>query len=201
MTSKTEISNLAISHLGIGKEIADIDTENSEEANACSRFYEVAKVATLIDHDWAFATKFQTLGLVETQPTDEWKYSYRYPSDCLKIRRIVSGLRTDTLDSLISYKILIDSTGKLIYTDQQNADIEYTVNITDPTFFDSQFIIALSFRLASYIAPRITGGDPFKMKQEMISQYLIELSNAKANDLNEGQKDFRPDSEFIRNRS
>ena len=200
MSSTTEIANMAISHLGIGKEIANLDTEQSEEAAACRRFYEVAKQSTLADHDWAFATKEAVLGLITAAPNSEWNFSYRYPVDCLNMRRIKSGMRTDTSKSRIPYKILIDGSGRVIYTDQEDAEVEYTQDITTAEFFSAEFNLALSFRLASYIAPRLTGGDPFKMKEEMLGQYALELGRAKKKSMNEERADQAPDSEFITTR-
>jgi hypothetical protein len=201
MTSKTEISNLALSHLGISSDIANLDTEKSEEATACRRFYELAKKSTLSDIDWTFATKFETLGLIEENPTSEWRYSYRYPVGCLNFRRILSGLRNDTPESRVPYIILTDDAGKIIYTDEQNAESEYTQDVTDTTLFSEEFVLALSFRLAAYVAPRVTGGDPFKLKKDMLAQYGIEIKNAKKKNMNELQVELPPESEFIRTRS
>ena len=201
MASKTDIANMAISHLGIGKEIANLETEQSQEAGACRRFYDLSREAMLTEHDWTFATRFATLALVEAAPTDEWAYSYRYPSKCLKIRRIISGMRQDTLNSEIPYKIVEDAIGYLVYTDEETAEVEYTYDVTDTSFFKANFAFALSFRLAAYVAPRITAGDPFKMKQEMLGQYQLELGTALAKDLNTGVLDKAPESEFIKARS
>jgi len=200
-SSKTQIANLAISHLGIGKEIANIETEQSQEASACRRFYDVAKESTLSDLDWTFATKFAVLNLIEENPSDEWNYSYKYPVDCINMRRILSGLRNDTQTSRIPFKILKDATGRIIYTDQEDAQIEYTENVSDTSLFSAEFDLALSFRLAAYIAPRLTGGDPFKLKQEMLVQYDLELGRAKKKNMNEETQDIMPESEFIRARS
>jgi hypothetical protein len=201
MSSTTEIANLAISHLGIGKEIANLDTEQTEEASACRRYFESAKKATLSDLDWTFATKFAVLNLIESEPNNEWNFSYRYPSDCINMRRILSGQRQDTQKTRVPYRISADSAGRIIYTDKEDAEIEYTKNVKDPGLFSAEFILALSFRLASYIAPRLTGGDPFKMKQEMLAQYEIELGRAKKKNMNEETADILPESEMITIRS
>ena len=192
---------MAISHLGIGKEIANLDTEQSQEASACRRFYDEAVEIVLSDFDWPFATKQATLNLIASNPTAEWDYSYRYPTDCLRIRRILSGIRQDTASSRVPFKITQDSLGKLIYSDQQNAEVEYTVRITDPSYFTSEFIFALSFRLAYYIAPRLTGGDPFKLQDRMIQQYMYEMGKAKERSLNEERHDVPNDSELITTRN
>jgi hypothetical protein len=200
MPSDTEIANLAISHLGVAKEIADLETEDSEEANTCRRFYTTALEATLRDLPWPFATKFIALALVEEDPTDEWDYSYRYPADCLKVRRILSGIRNDTRQSRAPYKISQDGSGRLILTDQQNAEIEYTVNETDEQKYPADFVLAFSFRLAMYAAARLTAGDPFKLKLEMEKSYRKELVMAGASAFTEEQIDEEPDSEYIRER-
>ena len=89
-SSTTEIANLALGHLGIGKDIANLDTESSQEAKAMRRYYDICRRTVLQEFTWPFATKFVTLGLVEEDPTDaeEWAFSYRYPADCLFLRRL-----------------------------------------------------------------------------------------------------------------
>ncbi len=200
MSSETEISNMAISHLGVGKEIADLDTETSAEAKACRRFYDIARDTVLRDFEWPFATKIASLGLVESDPNTEWDYSYRYPSDCITLRRILSGVRQDTLDSKVPYKIAQDSSGRLIFSDEENASVEYTVKVTDPAKYTPDFTLALSYRLAVYIAPRVTRGDPFKLMEKAMGMYMDIIGDAKANAYNEEQDDVKPESEFIRAR-
>lgn len=198
MASKTEICNLAISHLGIGKEIANIDTERTQEANACKRFFETARDATLKDFHWSFATKIVTLNLIEENPNSEWKFSYRYPIDCVQSRRIVSGYKNENRQQRTPYKISKDNAGKVIYTDKETAELEFTSRVTDPAFYPEDFVMAFSFRLAAYVAPRLTKGDPFKLKNDMLAQYEAEIEMAKSNSLNEEQVYEDPESEFIR---
>ena len=200
MASKTEIANMAISHLGIGKEIANLESEKSEEAKACRRFYETAKENVLGDLDWTFATKFVTLNLIEENPTTEWRYSYKYPVDCVNMRRILSGLRDDTQESRIHYRIVTDDSGKVIFTDAENAELEYTRNLNDTSLFSSEFNLALSFYLASLTGARLTGGDPFKIKQEMMAQYQMELGRAKKKNMNEEVTVAEHESDLIRAR-
>jgi len=200
MASKTEIANMAISHLGIGKTITNLDTDKSQEAQACRVFFETAKNAALKDHDWSFAWKEATLNLIEENPLDEWGYSYRYPTDALTIRRIVSGQQCDTLDSVVPFVIGSDSSGKLIYTDRSEARVQYTFDVDNVDLYTPRFTLALSFQLAYYIAPRITGGDPFKAKADMLTQYKMELGSGTRNNMNEERRGNRSDSEFIRTR-
>jgi hypothetical protein len=204
MASEVEIVNLALSHLGISKEIADLDTEKSDEARAGRRFYDICRDSTLRDFPWPFATKFLALGLIsdelEDSVEDEWDFSYRYPTDCAKIIRIRSGMADDTRQSRVTYKIAQDATGRLIYTNEEDASLEYTRLEDNPERFTSDFVMALSFRIASMMAPRLTAGDPYKLATRAYQMYTIELERAKATAINEGQVSEDVESEFIRGR-
>lgn len=197
MSSETAICNLALSHLGQSDEINNIITEKSAAAQACRRFYDVARDATLGDFSWPFATKYEALNLVATTPTIEWGYSYRKPVDCLFARRIVSGFRNETAQTRIAYKMGRDASGGLIYTDQADAVLEYTMRITDVSKFTAQFILALSFRLALYIVPRINNGDPFKQQSTLANLYNFEITSAQSAVFNEEQRDQAPESIMI----
>lgn len=200
MASETEICNLALSHLGVGKEIGNLETENSAEASACRRFYDPTIEKVLTDFPWPFATRFATLALVEEDPTEEWEYSYRLPSDSLKVRRILSGSRQDSPNSRIAYRIASDSAGRLIYTDQDSAQVEYTARLADTTLFDVLFVEAASYALAYQIAPRVTAGDPFKLGEKAFQMYQYSLRQAQASALREQQDDFPLEAEHIRGR-
>lgn len=191
---------MALSHLGVGKEIANLETERSQEAAACRRFYDVALEATLRDRAWPFATKIAALGLIEEDPNSEWGFSYRYPTDCLKIRRLLSGTRNDNRQSRMPYKLGQDSSGRLIWTDLEDAECEYTILADEPGLYPPDFTLALSFRLASYVAPRVTGGDPFKMGDRALQMYAAELGLASQSSFNEEQAEEEVQSEFIRGR-
>lgn len=200
VSSNTQICNLALSHLGNANEINNLETEKTAEAISCRRYYTIALGKILEDFNWPFSTKFADLALVEEDPTDEWSFSYRYPSDCLNFRRIPSGIRNDTRQSRIPYKIGQDDQGYLIFTDQSEAQAEYTVNVTDVTRFSSSFALALSYLLAFLITPRSSGSDRFNIGKQMYSLYEKEIENARLGALNEEQPDLEPESEFIRAR-
>lgn len=200
MASKVDIANLALSHLGHGKSISNLETDRSDEANVCRLFYDLCRDSVLKDYKWPFLTKFAALALVEEDPTDEWAFSYRYPTDALEIKRILSGTRNDTRQSRVPYKMGQDNDGKLIYTDMEDAEIEYSAKADDPSKYPPDLVLALSFKLAVYIAPRIAAGDPNKLGARAMQMYEIELSKSLATAFNEEQAEELPDSEFIRSR-
>lgn len=197
MASKTEVCNLALGHLGIGKEISNIETDQSSEGKTCRRYFNIVRQIALRDFPWSFATDYRFLSLLatNTEVTAEWAYSYQYPSDCLNVHRIKSGLRQDNRQSRVSYKIVAD---REILTDARDAEIEYTKDIEDTSKWSADFTMAHSFLLAHYISPTLTQGDPFNIAKKMMELYLFEIEKAKSNAMNENQEDEEPHSEFER---
>ena len=205
INSPTGIANLALSHLASGVEIQNIDTEKSAEALACRRYYESAVRRALRDFPWPFATRTVTLSLVSgppAPPTNEWQYSYTYPSDCLRAVRIPNGItRQRSPDNDVPFRIQNDGDGNLlIFTDQKSAMLEYTMYLSDPTQYTPDFLMAVSFLLAAYIAPRLARGDQFKLGARAYQLYQQEIERARDNALNEQTDDQLPDGEFIRAR-
>lgn len=188
---------MALSHLGISTVIASL-TEKSKEAQACAAFYESTRDEVLRDFVWPFATKIQALVKVADAPTTEWQYAYRVPTDKIYFRRILNGAtRFETAASRVPFRITSDDTGELVWTDFLDPVAEYTFRVTDPSKFPADFVRALTLRIAGFIAPRVTGGDQFKLGVTAWTLYDKQIHKAWANAANEGQSDVEEDSEFI----
>lgn len=196
----TRACNLALRHLSVSKTIQNITTEQSEEASACRDFLDFAKEEVLRDFAHPFTTKTATLGLVEEDPTTEYAYSYRYPSDCVMFRRIISGIRRENRQSKVHYRIAQDTTGKLIYTDEADAVCEYSALDTSLARWPIDLVMALALLMASYIAPSVTDGDPFKLGERAMKLYILSKTKAEANAVNEEQPEEEAESEFTRGR-
>lgn len=194
-SSVIQIYNMALSHVGVATLVAAPD-EDSAEAEACTTFYDTLRESLLRLRPWPFATRFLTMALVEADPTSEWSYSYRYPTDCLMFRRVLNPMGRSSRVR-VPHILGTDDQGILVYTDEQNAQCEITSNVTDSLRFDSQFSLGLSWGLAAHIAPRVTGGDPHKLGANATKQFGTWLSIAAASAANEIQVDPTPDSEFI----
>lgn len=199
-SSKTVIANLALGHLGSGKEIANIDTENSAEARAMRRFFDQVQDELLRGFVWPFTTRFVDLTVVEEDPTEEWAFSYRYPSDCLYARRILSGSRNDTRQSRVPYRIGQDDTGQLIYCDADEPTLEYSTRAEDVNRWPPDFVSAFSYKLAAYAAPTITGSDRAKLRELCLQLHAMADQKAMATAANEEQPDEAPENEFTRSR-
>ena len=200
MGSKTEMANLAISHLGQGKEIANVDTERSSEALTMRRYQPVVIEMFLKNFPYSFCNVTVTLDLVESDPNDEWGFSYRFPTDCLKPIRILSGIRNDTRQSRVPYHIGKDDQGGLIYCDQESAQLEYIQFVDDSSRYPIDVFLAMSYLLAGMAAPRICGEDPFKMGDKAMKMYQYFKGQADAADINDQQEEEPPEAEAVRAR-
>ncbi len=201
-SSAIDTCNLALTNLGIGTEIAALD-ERSQEAKACNRVYELCRDEVLRSFAWPFAKKNVALALVtdsddDDHPTTEFHFSYRYPSDCLQARKILSEVRNDSRSSRWTFGEMADDQGTLIVTDKQDAKLEFTSTLgQNPARWSSDFVIALAHLIAARIAPRLTKGDPFKIGDKQLGLYLRQIAIARSNAANEVQPDEDPESDSI----
>jgi len=195
--SDVKICNMALSRAGVSNFIEDLG-EKSEEAAACDLVYATLRDLVLREFPWGFAKTYQTLALVEESPVSGWSYSYRRPSDCLKIHMIAQSARQSDMISPIPYDIGSDDSGQLIYTDINPATLKYTRRVENTTLFTPDFDSALAWRITADISlprSRIKG-----MSEKAMSMYMLELGRAAAHSANEQQADPDPESEFIRAR-
>lgn len=201
MATKTQIVNLALQRIGCSQFVANADSEDSTEARAARLAFDDERDYALRSFPWPFATAYATLGLVAGSSSSrvnyDWTFAYRHPPDCLEARRIVTpNGRKETVPP--AFRIGRDSQGRLIYTDQEQAQLEYTIRIADAVEFDALFVSALAWRLAHVLAPalsRIEG-----KTEDALKMFLFDLSRAEAGAMNEGQSDEPPEAEWIRAR-
>lgn len=202
MASKTGIVNIALTRIGVSKKVSNVDTENSPAAIAARTLIDEDIKYVLRDFPWPFATAYATLALVDGSTTEnatsDWRYSYRYPTDCLFARRIVVssvGRRNPTPPP---FRIGRDAQGKLIYTNEPSAELEYTYDVTDVSEFDSLAASQLAWKLAAGLAPplsRVKG-----IAETCMQLYEIDKSKAQSRALNEGQQEEPLDAELIQAR-
>lgn len=214
MPSVIQICNFALSHIRAGS--INSLTESSKEAQVCTLFYSTLRDTVLEAHDWQFNNKIDDLALLSTTSFG-WVYNYQYPSDALKINKIlpresdvtsVSGLsssyyydnysRLKTMPNRqIEYKIFNVSDNLVIATNEVDAKINYRAKVTNPNLFTNQFAMALSHLLAANIAVAIVGDSKGSVFQEKnLNLYQSYLNSATINDLNE-QYSIQPESDYI----
>lgn len=196
MSSKVQICNLALSRVAVSSFIGNIETERSKEAIVCNRWYDHCRRVVLQDFDWGFARRREALALTGGTAPTHWLYEYVYPNLCLSVRSLVHpSTPTPRKDQKIPYEIGNDGTQRVIYTDLEDAEVVYTVDVTNANLFPPLFENALSALIASEIAI------PLTIKPDMIAQarqaYLQFKDQAMRADANEGETGSEPDSEYI----
>lgn len=202
MASRTQISNIALSRAGVTKQLSDLATDKSREAIIIRTLFDDDVDYTLRDFPWPFATEYVDLALVDGSTTAnavrDWRYSYRYPSGCLFVRRIVVESLGRNNPNPPPFRIGRDGQGKLIYTNESEAQIEFTARITESAEFDSLFVSMLAWKICAGVSPglsRVKG-----MAEQAMQMYEIDKTKAQSRALNEGQQEQPIESEAIRSR-
>jgi hypothetical protein len=202
MPSAVDICNTALSHIGAENEVAAIDPpDGSVEAGRCARFYPIARRLALGSHNWTFARARATLAAV-TNPSTVWLYAYAVPSGMLHARRILSLQTIDTaglvfadstftnwhaLDDLFSERGSSDFEveGDTILTNEPEAVLLYTRDVTDVSKYPPMFTSALGMLLAGYLAgPTIKGTAGMQVGQAWTQNGMAGLGTAAMSDAN-----------------
>lgn len=187
--------NQALRHLGQSKQIASA-TERSKEAEAANQFYEDALVETLRDAKLPVTRRYTTLALVANNPTPEFLFSYRYPSDCAAVMALVPvGVVCGA--PYLDYKTSSDDEGRLILTNVSQAMAEYVHIIDDFEILGSDVRLAFSYKLAQLMGPSITGGDGSGLVTKAENNYFIAINKAVANGMNEQTRPRSPRSQVV----
>jgi len=195
----TDICNLALSHVGSSTVLQSMN-ETFKEAQQCKLHYDQCRRETLQRLDWSFARR--TVGLsLQGQAPSTWRFSYAYPDGCLKLLRVYTPELFERRGSpLPPYNLAVSANGEQrnIWSDQENAVAEFTADVTAVSIFDGQFVTALSYLLASRIAPALVGMD---IVDGLIQKHEFYFSGAGSSNKSEGNEnlwDWRSDFERAR---
>lgn len=214
MASEVDICNLALGHIGDAATVSSISPpEGSPQSEHCARFYPIARDALLEMHPWGFATKRVNLALL-TSAWPEWTYAYAVPNDALNLLAVLPPAATDDYSAGIqtmfsqtgepitaggnyqpqpyNWEIMDDGT-QVIYTDQVNAALRYSAQITDTTQFSPLFVTNLSWLLASYLAGPVIKGDAgaaeakrcFGMFTQLLGKATMSDANQRRNSISQ----------------
>lgn len=188
-STTVRIKNLALAHIGHSIFLDDNNDEGNEP-DVLNVLFDDALAVVLEDFWWSFARRFETLGLVTDFTTlttpQKWNYAYRYPVNVVTIRGIITG-PGELERNPSSWEIGSDATGRLIYTNQEEAIVEVTALITDATLYTAHFAMALSWYLAFLIVPALAKDKG--IAGSMMVAYDKALMTAEAKDANEAHYD------------
>jgi len=153
--SETDIANLAVMSLGIKTPIDNIDTEDSNEARYCRRFYAPARDAILRSHPWNCAIYRKTITALADAPDSDYDYQFQLPINpyCLRILQV-----GEAADQPIEWRV----EGRRLLTNDSSAKLVYIKRITDTNEFDPLLVDALALKLAIKIAMPLTSNKEIK---------------------------------------
>lgn len=195
--SRTEICNMALSHVGNSHPIDHID-EGSQQANTCKLFYFNVLDALLRKFDFPFARRTEPLELISENEdyVDDysWRFIYRQPQDCVKINHLVDSMRPDLRRGQIKYQRGRNDTTNVIYTNQENAVLEY-ISRPNESFFDPDFVMLFSLGLAVRIAMPL--GSDSRILSNVQQLYQGTLRDVELAAAQESVAPEQPESEFI----
>lgn len=189
MASAVQICNMALSHIGSEARVSSISPpDGSVEAGHCATFYDLARTELLEPGNWAFALTRAALAQV-TNPSTVWAYAYAKPSDCLRALRIprpsvsvtvftqdaVAAVHNDDRDGAA-----FDLEGDVLLTNEPDAALIYTRDVTDTTKFTASFTSTLSYLLASYLAGPIIKGSEGTRLGDSMRQRAMSLADVSA---------------------
>jgi len=174
-TSKVEIANLALMH--VGDNTITSFSDGTAAANAINTVYETVRDAVLRDHKWNFAIKQATPSLDATTPIFGFNHRFDMPTDLIRLLDIEDNPK---------YKI----EGRFILTDSNPINIRYVYKNETVTEYDSMFVQALAARLAATVCERLTQSST--LAEELLTVYRLHLKDAKSVD---AQSDYPEDIE------
>jgi len=185
------VCNMALDRCDIGQPISTLE-DDTDTARVLKRWYEKTRDKVLQLGTWPFLVRIVDLGLVAQNPNRKWGFSYRYPINCIRMLRIVNGMRVDV--SPIEWEMGQDDIGRLVYSDEPEAEAEILGTMDDSGEWFDLFADAVAYLLASEIA------GPLGRGEDVRGRNLAFYGTAKAQALAKAQAEGfvrRPTSSYV----
>lgn len=180
--SKAQICNLALSHIKQTRTlIANLETDTGTVANTLRTHYDVCREFVQSDHSWSFCTIRRTLADIGSPPST-WSYRYGYPSDCLHFWGI-QNVTDDPNPLPFKVELTDDGSQNSILSNEYQAVGIFTKSVTNTSLFTPGFVSALSWYLASEIAPALSESD--RIQEATLTVYNRMLGAAQRADNNQ----------------
>lgn len=161
--SVTEIARNALNLLGDNIEITSLD-DGTKQANHVKLVFNRCLDEVLRAYPWTFALKRYALAHTDEKPTYGYEKIFVYPSDCLRIVE-VEGNIPFTVE------------GNRIYANTDIFKFKGIFRNSIPSQYSSDFVVLLSYLIASEICVAICGD--YSLKNNLYQQYQGLLENAK----------------------
>lgn len=179
-TTEVGVCNLALSFLGVTRQIQSFD-DGSTEAAQCKLHYTAARNALLVAHDWFFARKAAALTEVSETTHPIWPVLYQMPSDCLRPIRLTDGEQSGEAQE---FSVVVVAGQRYIGAKTSGLYLEYVVLADDEASYPPGFVTALAWALAVRLAPALAHNAG--LAQNAFAMYRQALAEAKLEDARSG---------------
>lgn len=228
MADEISISNLALAHVGERASVSSLSPpEGSAFAPQCAAWLPIARRAMLEMHDWNFATRRTSATLLGEAPLNGWQYAYAKPNLALRVFAVLpkqtdGDIRSSQLNRysnaagqygyLGNYtatataprdfilETLSDGT-EVIYTNEPEATLRYTVDVTDYSKYSPLAELALSHILASFlVGPILKGATGRAESKAQLQTAMSYMMRAAASDASQSKRTDQHEVPWITNR-
>lgn len=176
--TQVEIVNLSLKHLGLIGNLTDL-SGSDPATKAANIYWAPCRDDILRKSRWAFATVQAQMSQIDlvadaTETVKDWDYVYTYPASAVIVHTVFDSSAPDAKDSNdFEVKYSTGLSAKKVCCNINATYCEYTYPVTTTTQWDANFIMAFSYRLASYMAHDLTGDKELGVQMMNISNYLI----------------------------
>jgi len=194
--SKEQIYNLALSSLLLSKEIAEISTNTTNEVRVLNTHYDIAFESTLQDLDLDSLSTPIVLELLEELDTVEpWDFVYKYPTNCVFLRRLVTNQVTDNARTHIAKATGLFKGQKAIFTNKVEA-VASCIPLDVPlAALSVMAALTVAYSLAFLSAPLLVGKGAAKLRKDIRVDYVDAKTEAQETDMREN---FRYEAAHVR---
>lgn len=175
MSSKIDIANLALTHLGMNP-IRSLET-NTPSAIACNTFFESSRDDVLAEAQWPFAN-VQTALVLSNITILGWDYVYVYPTKAAAVWAVYDESTVEEKEAQsFEVRFVPSSNQRVICSKLASAYCDYTHKVEDTSLYGPKFVMALSYRLAAAMAHTLVGS--VEVGVQMTNLYNVIISEAK----------------------
>ena len=213
MYTKAEIYNLALGALLLTKTVTDVELDESEEIRVLNVHWSTAfKTAVqAMDLDGVAIMRFP-LELIKLHPIPGWKFAYKYPQNCLLLRRVLRERDfgddyyfwrdrhfKDTPETQVARQVGNFNSTKVIFCNEHCAFLEYVPSDFPLTMLSADAGLAIAYKLAILAAPLISGKGAAALRKELQGLYVMTVASAQQHDRQENATFERPQemSDFV----
>lgn len=150
VTSKVNICNMALSHLGNFGTVSNIDTPSNDKEITFSIWYDICRQSLLKMVMPNFAISRNIVAQLSETPPFGYAFYYEYPNNCLKVLGIGNARDKQNNYAVEENKIATDADF------EDGLELRFIKDVTDVNQFSPEFKVLLSRWLAAHVCLDIT---------------------------------------------